>query len=93
MPEHFYNVKPEMLLQMGVSGLICDIDNTLATYEQPDPPEHKLQHQGLVEHEGGGGAHVLPEMPVPVRQQKEGHSQGPAPIQQPRPGKELRLRQ
>ena len=37
--EHFYNITPEYLLQMGVRGLICDIDNTLATYEQPDPPE------------------------------------------------------
>lgn len=39
MTEHFYNVKPEMLIQTGIRGLICDIDNTLATYEQPDPPE------------------------------------------------------
>ncbi len=39
MTEHFYNVKPEMLTQSGIRGLICDIDNTLATYEQPDPPE------------------------------------------------------
>ncbi len=39
MTEHFYNVKPEFLSQMGIRGIICDIDNTLATYEEPDPSE------------------------------------------------------
>ncbi len=39
MTEHFCNVKPDMLRQIGVRGLICDIDNTLATYDDPDPPE------------------------------------------------------
>ncbi len=43
MTEHFYNITPEMLLQTGIRGLICDIDNTLATYEQPDPPQDVLR--------------------------------------------------
>ena len=38
MTEHYYNVTPDFLLNMGIRALICDIDNTLATYEQPDPP-------------------------------------------------------
>lgn len=42
MTEHFTNVTPEMLTQRGIRGLICDIDNTLATYEQPDPPAQVL---------------------------------------------------
>lgn len=36
--DHYYNVTPEMLAKSGIRGVICDIDNTLATYEQPDPP-------------------------------------------------------
>ena len=36
--EHFYNVVPDLLAKSGIRALICDIDNTLATYEQPDPP-------------------------------------------------------
>ena len=40
MTAHFSNVKPEMLTQAGIRGLICDIDNTLATYDDPDPPEN-----------------------------------------------------
>ncbi len=43
LTDHFYNVTPEMLTKMGIRGLICDIDNTLATYEQPDPPEDVLR--------------------------------------------------
>lgn len=29
---------PEMLSRHMIKLLICDVDNTLATYEQPDPP-------------------------------------------------------
>lgn len=28
----------EMLEKKGITALVCDVDNTLATYEQPDPP-------------------------------------------------------
>jgi len=35
----YQSLSPEMLLEMGKKGLICDIDNTLATYDDADPPE------------------------------------------------------
>ncbi len=38
MLRHFTEVTPELLIQRNIRGLICDIDNTLATYEQADPP-------------------------------------------------------
>lgn len=41
--EHYYNVTPDLLAQLGISGLICDIDNTLAPYEQPDPTPELMQ--------------------------------------------------
>lgn len=41
--DHFYNVSPELLAGLGIRGLICDIDNTLATYEQPDPPADVIE--------------------------------------------------
>lgn len=41
--DHFYNVTPDMLANAGIRGLICDIDNTLATYEQPDPPPEVIE--------------------------------------------------
>ncbi len=34
----FDRVTPEFLREQGITVLVCDIDNTLATYEQPDPP-------------------------------------------------------
>ena len=43
MTEHYYNVTPDLLTQAGIRALICDIDNTLATYEQPDPPKQLVQ--------------------------------------------------
>ncbi len=36
---HFYEVTPEFLRSIGVRGLLCDIDNTLAPYEAEDPDE------------------------------------------------------
>ena len=41
--EHFYNVTPELLYGFGIRGILCDIDNTLATYEQPDPPAEVIR--------------------------------------------------
>ncbi len=35
----FGEVTPEMCREMGICGLICDIDNTLATYDDEDMPE------------------------------------------------------
>jgi len=41
--EHFYNVTPELLAPSGIRALICDIDNTLATYDQSDPPPEVVE--------------------------------------------------
>lgn len=38
MAERYADVTPEQLTARGIRALICDIDNTLATYEEPDPP-------------------------------------------------------
>ncbi len=36
---HYYDVTPAFLQSIGVRALLCDIDNTLAPYEQPLPDE------------------------------------------------------
>ena len=40
-PDYMFNtydeVTPEFLRSIGVRALLCDIDNTLAPYEQPEP--------------------------------------------------------
>ena len=35
---HYYEITPDMVRSMGRSVLLCDIDNTLATYDDPLPP-------------------------------------------------------
>lgn len=42
MPEHFYDVTPEIVKGYGAKALICDIDNTLVTYDDPEPTEKVL---------------------------------------------------
>ncbi len=42
MPGHFYEVTPEIVKSMGGEALICDIDNTLVTYDDPEPTEQVL---------------------------------------------------
>lgn len=37
--ERFDQVTPEFLRGIGIRGLLIDIDNTLAPYEQPEPDE------------------------------------------------------
>lgn len=37
--ERFDQVTPDFLLALGIRGLLIDIDNTLAPYEQPEPDE------------------------------------------------------
>lgn len=34
---HFYEITPAFLQSLGISALLCDIDNTLAPYEQAQP--------------------------------------------------------
>jgi len=43
MPEHFYEVTPEIVKSFGGEALICDIDNTLVTYDDPEPTEQVLE--------------------------------------------------
>ena len=43
MPEHFYDVTPETVKGLGGEVLICDIDNTLVTYDDPEPTEKVLE--------------------------------------------------
>lgn len=40
MADRFECVTPEHLLSLGKKFIICDIDNTLATYDDPTPPEN-----------------------------------------------------
>ena len=40
MVDRFECVTPEHLRSMGKNFIICDIDNTLATYDDPTPPEN-----------------------------------------------------
>ena len=35
----YREVTPELVKSMGRKALLCDIDNTLATYDDPTPPE------------------------------------------------------
>ena len=43
MPDHFYDVTPEIVKNFGAKALICDIDNTLVTYDDPEPTEKVLE--------------------------------------------------
>ena len=52
MPGHFYDVTPEMVRGMGARALICDIDNTLVTYDDPEPTEEVLQWFKLMNENG-----------------------------------------
>ena len=46
MPDHFYDVTPETVKSFGAEALICDIDNTLVTYDDPVPTEQVLKWIG-----------------------------------------------
>jgi len=48
MFDDFTFVTPAFLKAMHIDALICDIDNTLATYEQPDPPEGVVAWCGMM---------------------------------------------
>lgn len=39
MVDTFRDVTPELLAELGIKLLICDIDNTLVTYDDPHPTE------------------------------------------------------
>ena len=40
--DSFDLVSPDFLLNLGIKGVILDVDNTLEPYEHPDPGEHVL---------------------------------------------------
>lgn len=37
--KHYYDITPETVKKMGASAVLCDIDNTLATYDDATPPD------------------------------------------------------
>lgn len=37
--DHYYDLEPQTVRAMGGRALLCDIDNTLATYDDPTPPD------------------------------------------------------
>ena len=39
MPDHFYDVTPDIVKSMGAKALICDIDNTLVAHDEKHPNE------------------------------------------------------
>lgn len=43
MAAGFADITPELCKSLGIRGLICDIDNTLATYDDEDMPETVAQ--------------------------------------------------
>lgn len=49
---NYYSYQPELLKNMGISLLICDIDNTLVTYDDPEPTEKLLSWLALLSREG-----------------------------------------
>ena len=42
MKDSFRDVTPELLKSLGKTLLICDIDNTLVTYDDPEPTEELM---------------------------------------------------
>lgn len=42
-PEHYYDVTPELVKSFGGRALLCDIDNTLVTYDDPIPTPEVLR--------------------------------------------------
>lgn len=52
MVRDFSCVTPEMCHDMGIRGLICDIDNTLATYDDDDMPKSVEQWISAMNAEG-----------------------------------------
>lgn len=43
MPSRFEDVTPEHLMSLGKKYIICDIDNTLATYDDMTPPINVME--------------------------------------------------
>ncbi|MDD6879031.1 MAG: YqeG family HAD IIIA-type phosphatase [bacterium] len=56
MPDEMYDrfdmITPEHLKSLGIKYIFSDIDNTLATYDDPTPPENVLRWLDLMEDNG-----------------------------------------
>ena len=42
MFRNIYEITPDILAEYGIRAVICDIDNTLVTYDDPEPTEEVL---------------------------------------------------
>ena len=43
MFHNIYEITPDFLLSKGIKALVCDIDNTLVTYDDPEPTPSVLE--------------------------------------------------
>ena len=48
----FRDVTPALVKEMGIGALICDIDNTLVTYDDPEPTPEVVEWFGLMAEAG-----------------------------------------
>ncbi|MDD6095039.1 MAG: YqeG family HAD IIIA-type phosphatase [Clostridia bacterium] len=70
--EHYYDITPETVKSMGGSALLCDIDNTLVTYDDPVPTPRVLQWIENMESSGVKIAFVSNNKPDRVEAFNEG---------------------
>lgn len=52
MFDSFEEITPEYLLSVGIKYIFSDIDNTLATYDDPTPPDNVLAWLGRMKESG-----------------------------------------
>ena len=66
--DRFDQVTPEFLSSLGIRGLLIDIDNTLAPYEQPEPDDRIRDWFASLEAEGIRSALISNNHPPRVKQ-------------------------
>ena len=66
--DRFDQVTPEFLSSLGIRGLLIDIDNTLAPYEQPEPDDRIREWFASLEAEGIRSALISNNHPPRVEQ-------------------------
>lgn len=66
--DRFDQVTPEFLSSLGIRGLLIDIDNTLAPYEQPEPDDRIRDWFASLEAEGIRSALISNNHPPRVEQ-------------------------
>jgi hypothetical protein len=62
----FREVTPDILSEMGVKALLCDIDNTLVTYDDPEPTPDVARWFGQLKEAGIGVAFISNNEPERV---------------------------